>query len=116
MTFFTIYTSLRTFAVEAASPAEAKLKAAFLTVEGEEFLEVGRKPLTVMASEQDARNAFADLVADEDYRDNFRLAYADDESAMAEYERQSRDGCCGSADVEFMVGGRLLLIGCNYGH
>jgi hypothetical protein len=48
--------------------------------------------------------------------DNARFAYEDDATAMAVYESQKWNGCCGSFDEEIVVGGRKAYIGCNYGH
>jgi hypothetical protein len=48
--------------------------------------------------------------------DNYRFAYADEESAKDGYYAKLLKGCCGFADVPIMVGGRQAFIGCNYGH
>lgn len=65
---------------------------------------------------EEARALFHAAVANEDYRDNYREAFADDVEAMARYEEAEAHGCCGYADMQFMVGDRLLWLGCNYGH
>ncbi len=53
---------------------------------------------------------------DDPCMDNYRFAFKDDEGAMNEYELRAIDGCCGSADYDVLVDGRLATIGCNYGH
>lgn len=48
--------------------------------------------------------------------DNERFAYYNDEKAMAAYDKQVDEGCCGSFDQDVVINGRLARIGCNYGH
>lgn len=50
------------------------------------------------------------------YMDNERFAYVEDPIAMAQYDKQQDDGCCGSFDAVIMVDGKEAMIGCNYGH
>lgn len=67
------------------------------------------------ATEQEAR-AWLDAQVDDDYVDNERFAYKDDQAAMEAYVRQAADGCCGDADYDVIVAGRPATIGCNFGH
>lgn len=48
--------------------------------------------------------------------DNWRSARKDNEVEMAEYREALKSGCCGSFDIDVIVGGELMIIGCNYGH
>lgn len=48
--------------------------------------------------------------------DNERFAFLDDSVALAAYEDQRLQGCCGEFDEKITIGGRLATIGCNYGH
>lgn len=48
--------------------------------------------------------------------DNTRLAYKDDDKAVALYEEAVEEGCCGSFDTEVIIAGRPAMIGCNFGH
>lgn len=48
--------------------------------------------------------------------DNRRHAHVDDAAEMAEYKAAKDSGCCGSFDEEVIVAGRVMTIGCNYGH
>jgi len=48
--------------------------------------------------------------------DNERFAFVDDEQAMIDYDAKKEDGCCGSFDGPVRVGGKLAVVGCNYGH
>ena len=52
----------------------------------------------------------------EEYVDNERFAYLDDEKAMAQYHAQAATGCCGFFDREVCIAGRLATVGCNHGH
>ena len=48
--------------------------------------------------------------------DNYRFAYDDDATALAEYDRLRSNGCCAFFDEDIIVAGRLAHIGCNFGH
>lgn len=65
------------------------------------------------ATEEEALDWVAE---DLDCVDNFRFAYIDDETSVVRYWEQYRHGCCGSMDEMVLVGDRLALVGCNYGH
>lgn len=56
------------------------------------------------------------MMVDESCVDNERFAYVEDSIAMAQYDKQQDDGCCGSFDAVIMVDGKEAMIGCNYGH
>ncbi len=71
---------------------------------------------TSAASIEEARDLFNDLMADEEYQDNFREAFEDDAEAFRTYGFKADNGCCGSADVRYLIDGRIYWIGCNYGH
>lgn len=53
---------------------------------------------------------------DNQYCDNARFAYLDDQEALTVYAEQEAHGCCGSADETVKIDGRLAKIGFNYGH
>ena len=48
--------------------------------------------------------------------DNRRFAYQDNEVQLRSHYESQCNGCCGFFDATIKVGGRLALIGCNYGH
>lgn len=52
----------------------------------------------------------------DDCIDNRRFAFEDDAAAVARYEEQEQDGCCGFFDRRVQVNGRYALVGCNFGH
>lgn len=53
---------------------------------------------------------------DDPYISDIRFAYLDDPAGLAEFKQIADDGCCGSAEYEVSVKGRLAKAGCNYGH
>lgn len=53
---------------------------------------------------------------DDGCMDNYRFAFVDDTAALAVYDEQREQGCCGYFDSEVVVAGRRARIGCNYGH
>lgn len=65
---------------------------------------------------EDQAWAWMEREVDDDCVDNHRLAYLDDSTAMAQYEKDKSEGCCGSFDHEVQIGNRSAMIGCNYGH
>ncbi len=83
---------------------------------GKGSFEFGTVEEAVEWDEETAWDRFAHHVADEECRDNYRSAYADDATAVAEYDAAREDGCCGSSDMAYLIAGRLFFIGCNYGH
>jgi hypothetical protein len=48
--------------------------------------------------------------------DNFRFAWTDDAEQVMKYAELADAGCCGSADEDITIQGRLAMIGCNFGH
>ncbi len=64
--------------------------------------------------------AWADSVLDElvsdPCRDNFRVAEKGDRRQVRAYRKQQKNGCCGSIDVQRKMGGKIYLLGLNYGH
>ena len=112
--WFRAFSNFRTFLIEADSVAGAERSANLVAVEGESIRRVVE--VKAFATEPEAVAQFWDDLGDEDFVDNFRKAYEDDSAAMAEYEAARDRGCCGSFDSVYMVAGRLLAIGCNYGH
>lgn len=48
--------------------------------------------------------------------DNERFAYLDLSTQVEDYLVQKNSGCCGEFDALISIGGKLALIGCNYGH
>jgi hypothetical protein len=54
--------------------------------------------------------------ADLDYADTYRLAEIDDAEAVSEFHYEAQEGCCGSFETTFSVGGNDFLFGCRYGH
>lgn len=103
------------FLIEADSAAQAQANADLLALDGE-FIGTFRKPVENLADETAARAAFWDAMEGEEFIDNVRTAYVDDAAQVAAYEAQEAQGCCGSADLAFLAGGRIFLMGCNYGH
>jgi len=99
--------------IEAADLAAAEAAAALLAFEGERTMV---RALAAVATVEEAHALFHDAVADEDYRDNYRAAFAGRATEWAAYEEAANAGCCGSADIAYLVAGRLYYIGCNYGH
>lgn len=67
-------------------------------------------------STQEEGFEWLDSQVNDPYTNNHRFAYKDDEKAMNEYEERQSQGCCGEADYDVVVAGRLAMIGCNYGH
>lgn len=55
-------------------------------------------------------------IKDLDCVDNVRVALSSNEESVKMYEKARKDGCCGSFDKEFVINGKIYLIGCNYGH
>jgi hypothetical protein len=55
--------------------------------------------------------------ADEDCRDNWRVARLGNRNQMRRYRRQKENGCCGEAEF-FLTGpdGHNYVLGYNYGH
>lgn len=102
-----------TFVIEAADLAAAKAAADLLALEGER---IRIRELAAVATTAEAWELFDEATAEESYHDNYRAAYADDVAAMADYDAKVAAGCCGSADIAYLVAGRLYYIGCNYGH
>jgi len=74
------------------------------------------KEVKKFATENDAFAWLMKELEDEDFHDNFRFSYMDDEDGRVQYQAACDDGCCGSYDTTVEVGGRLASIGCNYGH
>lgn len=113
---FHITTTLRTFGLTGFSTRQEARKAAYAVLVDGEHLETCAQ---IVATADEARKAFFDLMADEEYADNHREAFQHDAEAYAAYQRQADDGCCGSADIAYKIGGmdgNTLWIGCNYGH
>lgn len=108
----TIITNFRTFSLIGFNLPAARSAAYKLLLNDEQLETVAWH----VESELEARAEFAHAVRNEEYRDNFRAAYADDAAAMAEYEKAEQHGCCGSVDYSYMIGERLFHLGCNYGH
>lgn len=52
----------------------------------------------------------------DDNMDNVRVADAEDDNQLEAYWFRWSRGCCGYYDAYVKIGGRLHLIGCNYGH
>lgn len=75
----------------------------------------GRLSMKTFTSKEEAESWMKDKV-DDPCVDNYRFAYLDDNAALAAYERQRQEGCCGEFDEEIIVNGRKATIGCNYGH
>jgi hypothetical protein len=73
------------------------------------------EPVRRFATEAEAEEWLYNEV-DDGCIDNFRLAYEDDPSGSAAYEKAYANGCCGEADYDVVIGGRRARIGCNYGH
>lgn len=50
--------------------------------------------------------------------DNMRIASADDPVEVLAYEAIRDDGCCGTYDRRLVhpETGKVILVGCNYGH
>ena len=71
---------------------------------------------TPAATIEEARDLFNDMMAGEEFQDNFREAFEDDADAFRAYGYKADSGCCGSSDHRFLIGGRIYWIGCNYGH
>lgn len=94
--------------IEAASPAAAK--AAF----GAHAWRI--REMAEFDSEEQAWESFHACTEEEECKDNYRFAYHDDSAAMAEYERQREDGCCGFYDTVVRIGERIASMGMNYGH
>lgn len=67
-------------------------------------------------TQQQAAQWMYSHLEDEHCVDNFRFAFKDDEKAVLKYNEAESEGCCGFFDQEVLVGGRLAIIGCNYGH
>lgn len=59
-----------------------------------------------------------DSIADDDWdcSDNYRLARADNEEEMNQYDAQAARGCCGSYDIVIPCVDGNLHYGFNYGH
>ena len=57
-----------------------------------------------------------ELDSGDNYTDNQRLAYKDDQESVLKYNRQAKEGCCGFIDATVTINGREALLGCNYGH
>jgi len=74
------------------------------------------RPATPATSIEEARDLFNDYMQDEQYQDNFREAFEDDDEAFRAYGYKADSGCCGSVDMNYLIDGRTYWIGCNYGH
>ena len=59
---------------------------------------------------------YVKLIANDDCIDNLRFAFSDDDDAMDDYYSARDLGCCGFVDIDIVVGGRMAIVGCNYGH
>jgi hypothetical protein len=67
-------------------------------------------------TESEAGDWMDNYLKDENCKDNYRFAFADNYWEMVYYEAQQDDGCCGYFDKKILVQGRPAWIGCNYGH
>ena len=73
--------------------------------------------LKSFANEKDAQEwMFNVQLEDENFIDNYRFAYVDDETAMFLYHEAQADGCCGGFDEKVLFNLKEAMIGCNYGH
>lgn len=118
MSYFFVSTrdDRRTFVLEAADSKAASGIAPTLMTAEEDF-GVHIVELVPVKDEEAAHAHFAELVEEEDYRDNYRSAYQAAPADMEAYEASRRNGCCGSADVGYLVGGfNVYWLGCNFGH
>lgn len=116
MTYFTVTTRFRTFILEAADREAATRALVLLFTDEEKASRFRMAKVETFPTYEEAREAFALEMDEEDCVDNFRFAFEDDSAAMAEYETARENGCCGSTDRTIMIAGRLAAIGCNYGH
>lgn len=76
---------------------------------------MGKEELKEFDTEAEAIEWIVEKV-DDTCVDNQRFAFQYDTKAIAEYEKQKENGCCGYADEVVLVGGVLANVGCNYGH
>ena len=116
MPYFRMISNIRpTTYVEGADYAAAEAAVALLALEGERT-HLQPRAIPEITSVGEARELFNDEMQDEDYQDNFREGFEDDADAMRAYNAAADSGCCGSADLRYLIAGRFYLIGCNYGH
>lgn len=71
---------------------------------------------TQFDSEKEAADWMYEVLAGEEFFDNYRFCYAEDDNAVRKYEQQRYEGCCGSVDYDIFVRGQPAKIGCNFGH
>jgi hypothetical protein len=67
-------------------------------------------------SEREASDWMYEVLSGEECFDNYRFCFTDQPNAEQAYEELASGGCCGSADYDINVKGRLARIGCNFGH